>query len=233
MQMNALKFFSFIPFAFLIACATTNKGSNENLNTNANPIAKIKTERPGQDPTLLNKAEKMSLENTQPATQKMRASSSKKPNAWELSGVMAARNKQKSWTAQINWLQSGSSAYQIRLFGPIGSGTILISRQGGAVSFRDGSKSATSKNADELLQQQTGIRLPVNNLYYWVRGLPAPGGISSEQRGSSNELLVLKQGGYTIEYPEYTQANSSILPRTIRLQGNGVSIKLVVKQWKV
>lgn len=217
--MNALKYLSLLPLALLVACAHSKTVLNDRINTHQR--------------TTKHQDEKLSTDSKKHTAEKFSSSSSKKPSAWELSGVMAARNKQKSWTAQVNWLQTSVSSYQIRLFGPLGSGTILISRQGNLVRFRDGSKSVTSKNADELLQKQTGIRLPVTNLYYWVRGIPAPGGISSEKRGSSNQILILKQGGYTIEYPEYTKANNSILPKTIKLQGNGVSVKLVVKRWKV
>ncbi|MFI4963186.1 MAG: lipoprotein insertase outer membrane protein LolB, partial [Legionellales bacterium] len=104
-----------------------------------------------------------------------RKTQTSKVSSWEINGAMAAKNKSKGWSATMNWLQQGPSAYQIRLIGPLGGGSVLIKRSGSTVSFQDGAKKSTSSNADELLVQQTGIRLPVNNLYYWVRGLPAPG----------------------------------------------------------
>lgn len=181
----------------------------------------------------------VNTDNNQPVTQSEKqpklvdAGSTKIPSSWELSGAMAARNKSKAWTASVNWLQRGSNSYQIRLSGPLGSGTILVEKQNGLVKFRDGPKSASSKNADELLQRQTGIRLPVNNLYYWVRGIPAPGPVQSSKRSPGNQLLVLHQSGYTIEYPSYSKVGNSILPSIIKLQGNGVMIKFVIKHWKV
>jgi len=160
------------------------------------------------------------------------ATSTAVPASWDLSGAIAARNKQKAWSASINWLQRGAGSYQIRLFGPLGSGTVMIEKQGGNVNFRDGPKSASSKNADSLLMQQTGVRLPVNNLYYWVRGVPAPGAVQSAKRDASNHMQVLRQGGYTIEYLGYSTFGKYVLPNQIRLQGNGVFIKLVIKRWK-
>lgn len=154
-------------------------------------------------------------------------------SSWEISGAMAARSKNKGWSASLNWLQQGLSQYQIRLFGPLGSGTVLINKKGRAITYRDGPKTVTSSNADELLKQQTGVRLPVNNLYYWVRGIPAPGAIQAEKRDSANHLMVLKQGGYTIEYANYTTVGKVILPTHIKLQGNGVFIKLVIKRWRI
>lgn len=154
------------------------------------------------------------------------------PSAWELSGVMAARNYKKSWSAQINWLQPSSHVYQIRLMGPLGSGAILIERNGRIVVFREGQKSHIAKDADELLQQKTGVRLPVANLYYWVRGIPAPGSVGAAKHDAAGQLLLLKQAGFTIEYPEYVAVGNAVLPKIIRLSGHGIFVKLVIKRWK-
>lgn len=153
-------------------------------------------------------------------------------SSFTISGAMAAKNKNKGWSASLNWAQQGVNSYQIRLMGPLGGGTVLIDRHGGLVSYKEGAKTYTSSNADELLQKHTGIRLPVNNLYYWVRGLPAPGKVDSSKQDQYNHLSQLKQSGYTIDYPRYTSVNGIDLPSMIRLQGQGASIKLVIKQWK-
>lgn len=157
------------------------------------------------------------------------SSAASKISSWELSGAMAARTKNKGWSASLNWIQRGPSQYQIRLSGPIGSGTMIISRQGGSVTLRDGPKTVSSSNGESLLRQQTGISLPVSNLYYWVRGIPAPSGVQGEKRDQAGRLAVLRQGGYTIQYLQYS---SSGLPTNIRMQGNGVFIKLAINSWK-
>lgn len=216
--MNALKHIGLLSFAMLTACAPPKTFVHtEDINT--------------QDMTKPGLIEKQASEVTN--TQSISALSEKIPSSWELSGAIAARNKTKAWTATVNWLQRGPSAYQIRLSGPLGSGAVLIEKQNGLIRFRDGPKSATSKNADELLQQQTGIRLPVNNLFYWVRGLPAPGPVQSSKRTPSNQLQVLHQSGFTIEYLGYTKTGNAVLPSLIKLQGNGIFIKLVIKRWKI
>lgn len=153
--------------------------------------------------------------------------------SFEISGAMAARNPKKSWTASINWLQTGASNYQIRLFGPLGSGTVLIRRNGGMVSFQDGPKRVSSNNAEQLLQRETGVRLPVSNLFYWVRALPAPGGSPNISRDRYNHIKTLRQNGYTVHYLKYTATAKGDLPSSIRLEGRGIKIKLIIKRWKV
>jgi outer membrane lipoprotein LolB len=155
-----------------------------------------------------------------------------KVSSWELKGAMAAKNKAKAWSASMDWVQRGPNSYQIRLMGPLGGGTVLINKEGNTVTFQDGAKKTSSTNAEELLLQQTGIRLPVNNLYYWVRGLPAPGAVATEQHDAYNHLVHLKQNGYTINFNQYTSVNGVDLPSSIRLEGNGVMIKVIIKSWK-
>lgn len=154
-------------------------------------------------------------------------------SSWELSGAIAAKNKKRGWTAALNWLQQGPNQYQMRLFGPLGGGAVIIEQHGSVVTFRDGPKKVSSNNADELLLKKTGVRLPVRNLYYWVRGLPAPGAIQSTHRDANNYLISFSQAGYSINYTAFTVAGGMNLPSKIRLQGHGVMIKLVIKHWKV
>ncbi|HAT6978078.1 TPA: outer membrane lipoprotein LolB [Legionella pneumophila] len=154
-------------------------------------------------------------------------------SSWEIKGALAAKTKAKGWSATMNWVQQGANSYQIRLMGPLGGGAVLISKKGNTITFQDGSKITTSTNADELLLKQTGIRLPVNNLYYWVRGLPAPGGVQSEKHDQFNHLIQLKQNGYTIDFTKYTSVKGIDLPSMIRLEGNGVMVKVVIKNWIV
>lgn len=162
-----------------------------------------------------------------------RKAKTKTVSSWEIHGAMAAKNKSKGWSAAMNWKQNGPGTYQIRLMGPLGSGAVLIDKKGDTVTFQDGPKKITSHNADQLLVEQTGIRLPVNNLYYWVRGLPAPGPIQSEHRDNYNHLEQLKQSGYTINFTQYTAVKGIDLPSMIRLEGNGVMIKVIIKNWTI
>lgn len=154
-------------------------------------------------------------------------------SSWEIHGAMAAKNKTKGWSATMNWLQTGPANYQIRLMGPLGGGAVLINRSGSTITFQDGPKKSTSTNADELLQKETGIRLPVNNLYYWVRGLPAPGAVQSEEHDQYNHLIQLRQSGYTIAFTKYTSVKGIDLPSMIRLEGNGMMVKVIIKSWSV
>lgn len=210
--MKALKFFCVFSICFLTACASHN--------ITPDPFPGLKNQDSSEP----------QLSITGNAIKK---TSAREISSWQISGAMAARNKKKGWSASLNWVQQGASQYQIRLFGPLGGGTVIVTKQDGVVTYADGPKKISSGNADELLMKETGVRLPVNNLYYWVRGLPAPGAVKSSHTDQNNNLSSLSQDSYTINYSNYTSVNNVSLPGKIQLQGHGVFIKLVIKHWKV
>ncbi|STX30023.1 outer membrane lipoprotein LolB [Legionella beliardensis] len=254
--MKALKYFNFLTLALLTACTSTRPPvgfepiqPQYNAPAIENDQTITSSEPQSKNLAQLDETKVIGKNNEQNATATLetKSTSGKKqlaekqipqasrsaPSSWDLSGAMAVRSRNKSSTASVNWYQRGPGSYQIRLFGPLGSGTIMIAKRGGIITLKDGPKTASSSNAEQLLLQQTGIRLPVNNLYYWVRGLPAPGGIQSAKRDTGNRLLLLRQGGYTIQYLGYRTVGKTVLPTHIRLQGNGVFIKLVINRWSI
>lgn len=212
--MNTYKYLGVFSFCLLTACASH----------------KTPPEQPpvGPNQPQLNEPQKPAEEvEGKPSTSAATVSS------WEISGAIAARSNKKGWSASLNWVQQGINKYKIRLFGPLGGGTVIVVKNGGVITYSDGPKKITSKNADELLMQQTGIRLPVNNLYYWVRGLPAPGAVQSSNIDKNHNLSTLNQAGYTINYSNYTSINNVSLPGKMQLQGHGATIKVVIKHWKI
>lgn len=238
-------------FLLLAACAPKPQLSETSRNVETPPpgtkASKIQLEAPANSsPNAINKkALKTTNETlTETGTTKTAVlldkknpkgdnSSASKITSWEISGALAARSKGKGWSATLNWVQRGAGNYQMRLSGPLGSGTILINKSGGTVTLQDGPKKSSSSNAESLLKQQTGVSLPVPNLYYWVRGIAAPGSVQGKKYDEAGRLQVLRQSGYTIEYQQYSSVGGAALPTSIRLQGNGIFMKLIIKNWRV
>lgn len=147
--------------------------------------------------------------------------------AFIVSGAIAAKNKQQGWTAHFYWEQKTPEEYQILISGPLGSETMEITQEHGQVTYREGKKIIHAKKADALLAKETGIRLPVDHLYYWIKGKPAPGSIQAIKRSNERDILMLKQAGYTLEYSNYRDH----YPYKIRLVGHQLMVKIVVKEW--
>lgn len=151
---------------------------------------------------------------------------------WTFSGAVAIRSPHRGVNASINWQQK-TGDYQIELFGPLGAGHVQLSGQPNQarLTMAD-AKSYTANSAETLLQQHAGYRLPVSNLFYWVRGMPAPGAQATTQFDQYNHLIQLQQQGWNIRYSDYVGVRGVDLPNILNLARPGFTIRLVIKQWK-
>src|SRR5580698_2598799 len=93
---------------------------------------------------------------------------------WNIEGMIAIRNlaKNDSGSANWKWDQHSSKTYTMLFYGPMGAGTQKLSGKPGQVVLQMANgKTATASSPEALLASQTGWRLPVSSMYYWVRGL--------------------------------------------------------------
>lgn len=152
---------------------------------------------------------------------------------WRASGRIGVVSGQDGWHASFQWAQQDSN-YRIDLIGPLGQGRVVI--QGDAlqtsVQTQDGQR-WTAPDADVLLEQSLGARLPVNGLRYWVRGLPEPGPTPMLQTDAEGRLTRLEQNGWIIEYPAYTPVAALNLPARIVARRSDLSVRLVIEQWSL
>ncbi len=162
-----------------------------------------------------------------------RINAAKHLSSWRITGAVAAKNKQKAWTASLNWRQQGLNRYQLHLFGPLGGGSVSVEKNGQLVTYKDGAKKVTTSNIDQLFYKETGVRVPLHNLYYWVRGVKAPGAVQSSHKDGAGHYTSLTQSGYTIRYENYQTVKGTDLPTKLRVSGPGGQLKLIIKQWKI
>jgi outer membrane lipoprotein LolB len=158
---------------------------------------------------------------------------SKHLSSWQITGAVAAKTKNKSWTASLDWRQQTLNRYRLRLYGPLGGGSVLVEKNGRTITYQDGQKKIKTTDIDQLLYKETGVRVPLHNLYYWVRGVKAPGAIQSTEYDAKGHLITLKQGNYTVRYENYQTVKGRALPMKLRVTGPGGSLKLVIKHWEI
>jgi outer membrane lipoprotein LolB len=154
-------------------------------------------------------------------------------SSWHITGAIAAKKNKKAWSASITWEQLDKNNYLIHLFGPLGGGSITLEKKNGLLTYQDGHKIEQSPHEEALIYQQTHVSLPVHQLFYWVRGLKAPGDAQLIQRDSEGHLVQLRQYGYTVYYSNYLLINDIALPTKIRLETPGGLVKVVIKQWYI
>ena len=153
-------------------------------------------------------------------------------DAWQISGKLGIRSQQESGSAVLFWLQR-QDYFDIRLSGPLGQGSTRLTGRQGAVSLEIANRGTfQAHSAQALMQEQLGWSLPVENLLWWVRGLPAPHSKSQVTLDNNSLLAKLEQDDWLIEYLSYRTENTLQLPERIKLSGAGLNITLVVKEWQ-
>jgi len=152
---------------------------------------------------------------------------------WHISGQLGARLPDNNGSARLRWQQT-QDAFRIDLSGPFGQGRTLISGRPGAVTLEQrGEQPVHASSAEELLNLATDWQVPVEQLRYWVRGIPSPElHIQQMKRNSDGLLAKLEQGGWHLRYSNYTLVdNHWHLPRRIVAQREDARLTLVIHNW--
>lgn len=149
---------------------------------------------------------------------------------WELSGKIGIRTQDNNQSANLYWQQL-DQRYAIEMTGPLGQGGARIVGQPGNVKISiagEGDYQATSPEA--LMHDTLGWAVPVQQIQWWVRGLPAPDSPFRHQL-DNNRLSQLQQDGWQVQYLRYSQHDRYTLPGKIRLSRDALSITLIIKEW--
>ncbi|WP_347332090.1 lipoprotein insertase outer membrane protein LolB [Marinimicrobium locisalis] len=161
-------------------------------------------------------------------------------HSWTLSGKLGARVPNDSGSARVRWKQQHGD-YRIDLSGPFGQGRIIIDTTASGVRLRQGGEPPMeAADAESLLWQATGWHLPVEELTYWVRGIPAP---NSEHdilaRTEAGLISQLRQRGWHLSYEEYQRVRQHTrqgvktlpLPGRIVAERDDTRLTLIVYDW--
>lgn len=152
--------------------------------------------------------------------------------AWQLRGKLAFRSPADSGSASLNWNERANH-YVLTLFAPLGAGGMTLTGNDHDITLKtDNGQMQHSNDPSELLRQNGGPPLPVQNLRYWIRGLPAPFSPAQKQWDTYGRLSQVKQDGWQIDYLSYTHAHNLDLPSRLNASSDQVKIKLMIYQWE-
>ncbi len=137
-------------------------------------------------------------------------------DSWELRGRVNVRYDNESDTPRINWLQQGSE-YHITLWGTFNAGHTTVVGRPGFVTLQSGGETLTASSPEELILQQLGYELPVSQLSYWIKGLPAPDSQPQLVFNELNQLTTIRQEDWTVSLIDMRQYGQLNLPRRVEL----------------
>lgn len=122
---------------------------------------------------------------------------------WHLQGKLGVRTAEEATNASVNWRQH-LDAYEIRLSGPFGQGVTVIRGDKHAVSIQQsGQPTLNADDPEQLLEQRLGWQFPLSQVYYWIRGMPAPQLRVQSQDVHNGLLMALHQGEWQLQFDRY------------------------------
>jgi len=157
-------------------------------------------------------------------------------NDWTLTGKLGIRTTEDSGSASVKWVQKIAN-YQINLSGPLGQKSMIITGTPDKVRLEQtGEPAQEAKTAEALIKKSVGWTLPVAQLAYWVRGVPAPKlRITHLQQNQNGLIDQLIQGDWSITYSNYRdQSFNGVtlpLPGKITAEYKDVRLVLVIRDW--
>ena len=149
---------------------------------------------------------------------------------WAFVGRVAVANGDNGGSGRIEWTQHGDD-FDIRLSAPITRQSWRLVRAHGIVRL-EGLEGGVreGQDAEALLLEATGWRLPVASMAGWVRGLRGPE--PADVTGSAGGLpATFDQAGWHVEYRDWDAATTPPLPRRVYASHGQASVRLAIEQW--
>jgi len=151
--------------------------------------------------------------------------------SWQIRGKIGVRSQQKSGSANLFWQQQ-QEGFDIRLAGPLGRGAARLVGTAKKASL-EAADNIAQGNAQKLLNERLGWELPLDELTWWLRGLPAPGKTAVLSLNTENRLWQLSQQGWQIDFQRYRSEQGYWLPERLKISGHNLLVTLVIKDWEL
>jgi len=158
-------------------------------------------------------------------------------NRWRYSAKVGLNTPRTRQVANIIWDYS-DQANNVRLFGPLGVGAVRMQFDQYGVELTDNrGRLHQGSNAEELISRIAGWPIPMDALSRWLFVLPTKDAVYRYQLDDDNNIAVMEQLGWSIEYSDYKIYNDRLLPRKIvatkPLANDGaVVVRLITKNWQ-
>ncbi|MCG6970480.1 MAG: lipoprotein insertase outer membrane protein LolB [Gammaproteobacteria bacterium] len=183
--------------------------------------------------TLFNSAEYPPLSQQQQSALALRQQTLADVSAWVFNGRLSLKTADDAWTGKVRWRQDGKQ-FRLHFSAPTGQGAVqLMSNPQFGVEMRTAEGAVQyADDAETLLYDHTGWRLPVSGLRLWVVGLPnGEEKISQLSFDDQGRIETLAQYQWRIQYLQYRKVNGHDLPRKIQLQNADLDMRIVIDHW--
>lgn len=154
-------------------------------------------------------------------------------DSWRAKGKLGTRHRGKTESAFFSWTQTGED-YTIHLYGPLGQGSVYLHKEGNAFRIESKDLNEVAASPEELLLRTTGLNLPVSNLAFWLRGVPATSVSANHISHYDNgDIKSLRQQGWDLTYKSYTPALGLSMPAKIIAKRSDIKLTVSISSWDI
>lgn len=147
--------------------------------------------------------------------------------SWQLDGRAAVALGAQGWQASLNWRQADMYA-DVHLSGPFGIGALEIRQEPGGLSLNG---APPNDAVLSQLQDRLGFALPLDNLRFWLLGVPDPDTPFALTRNPQDRALHVSQDGWSVAYDRYMGVAGDLLPARLTLSRDDVRVRIVIDHW--
>jgi outer membrane lipoprotein LolB len=155
------------------------------------------------------------------------------PSQWRINGKLGIQTGTDSGSVIIDWHQRNDQ-YNIRVNGSFGQGSAWIKGDSELIAIeRTGQQPTTSTSPEQLLKEALGWTIPINDLRYWVQGIPnGTKAIDKSVYTEQGLLATFEQAGWSISISRYMPTANWLLPHKVKLNRDNVQLTLVIREWQ-
>ena len=156
-----------------------------------------------------------------------RLSELQQANAWQLDGRAAVALGTQGWQATLNWRQADRYA-EVHLAGPFGIGALLLRQEPTGLSLNG---APPSDAVLSQLQDRLGFALPLDDLRFWLLGIPDPDTPFAVTRNAQDRAQQVSQDDWSVVYDRYMPVSGDLLPAHLTLSRDDVRVRIVIDHW--
>ncbi len=149
---------------------------------------------------------------------------------YALNGRVAVAANGQGFSANLRYAQQARNS-QLSLDGPLGIGGLRLEMAGEDLEI------ATSRGekldgleARAELERRLGFELPLNELRWWLLGIPAPGE-AAVNAADTGEIRDFTQRGWRVVIDSRAPGLGFSLPQRLTAEREGARLKLLVERW--
>ncbi|MFD1384171.1 lipoprotein insertase outer membrane protein LolB [Rhodanobacter aciditrophus] len=154
--------------------------------------------------------------------------------SWQTEGRVGIRTENDAISGNFYW-DYGPDQYELNIYGPFGQGaTRLQGTPNKVAQLTYDDKTVVGKNAEDLLFDELGWQFPVNQVRYWIRGLPSPKSYANIQYDIDGKTPTqITQDNWTVTYREFTEIDNLKLPQRMQVTRLPYRVNLIITRWNV